>query len=262
MLLFSSLFLVFTKNAYAASLEISGLPSQIDFYQELDVDTFMQCSGCGDSYLRGVFYKSGTTKYFGFTRNNSGEWYELSGDKTFYFLIEKDELIESTWSGKLRVKSTTENDNYIGEGDYLFKIIRYTPSGSVSTYSNEVAIKITGYSPTPTPTDPPTSVPTSTPTPTPTPSPTPSPTPKPVVKAASTKSASLKDDDEESSEDAVIDLRDELNGEEAKEEDEEEEKGGIKIGSILLIIVGLGFIGLSGYTLYTQKQTKEEVENE
>ena len=114
--------------------------------------------------------------------------------------------------------------------------------------------------PTPSPTDTPTSVPESTTEATS--APTSSPSPTVIGKKTTRPRPTIKSSDDENSEDLVIGLREELETPEATEE--AEEKGKVSWGAIVFIIVGIGFIGLAGFTFYTQKQKgyTGETENE
>ena len=162
---------IFTQHVYAVTVTTSGIPSTVDKDQELDVEVQLICSGCQDSYLRGVFFASGDN-YFGFTKNNKGDWISTTSDKTQYYNIAENELTEGSWSGKLRVKPDSSSSYYTEPKTYSFKVGRYTAGGSV-TWSNGTGINITGALPTPSPTS--TPVPTATPTYTPSSSPTSSP---------------------------------------------------------------------------------------
>ena len=171
--------LTFPWEALALTISISNLPMSIDRDQETDVDLFFNCAGCGDSYMRGVFYPSGTN-YFGFTRNNGGSWIGTSADRSLYYAIAKSDLADASWSGKIKVKPDSGDSAYTGPGEYLFKIGRYTSANDSSAdWSNELVIKITGPTPTPSPTFAPTTNPTVAPTKTPTPAPTSTRTPTP-----------------------------------------------------------------------------------
>ncbi|KKQ91888.1 MAG: hypothetical protein UU16_C0012G0003 [Candidatus Woesebacteria bacterium GW2011_GWA2_40_7] len=169
---------IFPSIVEAWSITISDLPTTMDQSNEAETNVFLTCSGCGDSYMRGVFYPNGTS-YFGLTQNNIGEWIGSDNDRSRYFKIAKEDLVDASWSGKLHVKLDTLDPSYLGPGEYLFKIGRYTSAGDAGAdWSNELSIKITG--PTPTPTPLPTSSPTTTPTPTPSPTKTPTPVPTPT----------------------------------------------------------------------------------
>lgn len=180
------LFLILAKPVNALTISISNLPTTIDKDQETEVDLYFSCAGCGDySYIRSVFYPGGTN-YFGFTRNNSGNWVGTVTDRSQYFAIAKTDLVEASWSGKIKVKPDSGDSAYIGPGEYLFKVGRYTSAGDSSAdWSNELAIRITG--PTPIPTLTATRTPDPTPTPTQIPNPTPVKTASPVPTKTPTK---------------------------------------------------------------------------
>ncbi len=172
------LLLVLPPPVFAVSVEINNVPLAVDQSHDFEVDVKLACKGCTtDSYLRGVFYPSGSS-YFGYTQDNFGLWSNAaSGGCTTYYKITKADLnTEGSWSGKLKFKPDRESSNYNGTGEYSFKIGRYTPSCSGSpTWSEEKIIAITGPTSTPMPTQAPD--PTSTPKPSATLSPAKSPTP-------------------------------------------------------------------------------------
>lgn len=186
----------FVSPSLAVTVNISTPSASIDQSQDLNLDVSLTCSNCGDSYLRGVFFET-SDNYFGLTQNNSGDWVGTSSDRTKYFKVAKEELINNSWNGKLSFKIDIDNPYYKGSGNYSVKIGRYTSSsGSSATWSDSYFISVVGPTPTPTSTPTPTPTPTSTPTPTPTPTvkptstptstpkPTNSPTPTPTVKAS------------------------------------------------------------------------------
>jgi hypothetical protein len=160
-------FVFFCTSAFsicAVSLVSSNIPSSIDQNSEFDADVLLTCKGCDISYVRGVFYPSGTS-YFGFTQNKNGDWINVSGGNCsqYYQVVLGDFSPEGTWSGKIKVKPDVTSPLYSGPGEYLFKIARYS-SGCSTTWSQESTIAITGPTHTPTPTE--TPVPTNTQTPT------------------------------------------------------------------------------------------------
>lgn len=161
----------------AAQVSINNLPLTVDQSTEFEVDVNFSCPSCGDSYLRGVFYPSGSS-YFGFTQDNKGNWSNAPGSLcvTYFKIAQADLNPEGTWSGKIKFKIDKDSSYYSGPGEYSFKIGRYTPSCiSPSVWSSEYVISVTGPTPTSTPTStsvPTTSTPTSTTTTTPTISPT------------------------------------------------------------------------------------------
>lgn len=174
---------IFPKNCFAASqsLSLSNSPLTVDQLQDFDIDLVLYCPSCGDSYIRGVFYQSGSS-YFGYTLDNNGNWSNAPGQNcNTYFKITQGDLKDGSWSGKIKFKPDPDNSYYKGPGEYSFKIGRYFPScGSASVWSGEKIIAITGPTPTPT------SSPTSTPTPTPTTKPSPTVKLTPTVKPSLT----------------------------------------------------------------------------
>src|SRR3990167_10290396 len=105
-LLFSLLILLFflPSKSHATTLSIENLPSSIDESEEFEVQLTLSCSGSSDSYLRGVFYPSGTS-YFCYTQDNSGNWSNSPGSActTFYKVLQTD-LVNGSWSGTLKFK--------------------------------------------------------------------------------------------------------------------------------------------------------------
>lgn len=184
--IFTFLFLI--PVSAATFVSVGSEPATSDQSQEFELDVGLNCTSCtGDSYLRGVFYTGGTS-YFGFTQVSGGGWVNASGGScTQYFKVATSDLVEGSWSGKLKVRPDAESSLYSGPGEYLFKVGRYTGSCGSPTWSDEMTIAITGptSTPTPHPTNTPTPTPIHTPTPTPTKaptttkSPTPTPTPEP-----------------------------------------------------------------------------------
>lgn len=185
---------VFSSSVFAVTVGISTPSASIDQGQDLDLDVFLFCINCGDSYLRGVFFETGDN-YFGLTQNNNGDWIGTSSDRTKYFKVAKEELINNSWSGKLKFKIDMDNSYYKGSGNYSVKVGRYTSSsGSSATWSDSYFVNVVGPTSTPTPTPTPTSTPTPTftPTPTPTNSPTPTSTPTPSLKSSTSPTSSPK----------------------------------------------------------------------
>lgn len=114
--------------------------------------------------------------------------------------------------------------------------------------------------PTPTPTSPPTSTltltstPTLTPTPTPTATKTPSPTKTPTPTARKTSTPTVE---ETQGEDVVLGLRNELQmGSPTPTPIASSEKKKFPIGAVILIVMGIGLVGGSGFVLF--KKMRED----
>ncbi|OGD87062.1 hypothetical protein A2870_02805 [Candidatus Curtissbacteria bacterium RIFCSPHIGHO2_01_FULL_41_11] len=187
-------FLVFTPQVFAA-FNFSTSKQTVTDTEELSVSINLDLSTSTANnayYLRGAFYKEGTTQYFGYTQDNSGNFYNGPyGNCQSLFKITVD--AEGNWSGEIKVKVDYENSYFKGSGEYLFKVGRYTESCNITWADSEPSkISITQ-------TVIPSASPTSTPTPTTndstnktsTKSPTPTPKPAPATTVKSTKSPTL-----------------------------------------------------------------------
>jgi hypothetical protein len=245
------LFLIFPKKVNALTVDFSNLPSTINIGDEVPITVNLECSGCGDSYFRGVFYESGTN-YFGVTQNNVGEWIGTSTDKTKYFFVSKNDVINATWSGQLKMKVEFDDTTWSGPKNYFFKIARYTSSNSGANWTGESSVFINGPTPSPTPT------PSASPTNTPKPSPTPTPKPTP------TKSATPKSSPSPSSTSEPMNLISDI-------KINEETPLGMVAGAsvekkfptvaLIFIIFGIAFLGYGGFLLYNTKHDLQDKSN-
>lgn len=261
--LFLLLLFITPQNVSAATITISNLPTEINHNQELEINLDFVCSGCGDSYMRGVFYPNGTN-YFGYTQNKSGSWVGTSTDRSVYYLISKDDLIEASWSGKLKVKPDSEDSAFTGTGEYLFKIGRYTSSNDSSAdWSNELALKIIGPTPSPTfaPTQTPEPTKTSTPVPTITSTPKPSPTKTPTPKPSPTTTSEPENTDE------LEEVGDNENDQSVTNQISPQPTGQVAgatvtkkspIVAIIFILLGVCCLGYVGYMLYNVKHNNDQ----
>lgn len=178
--------------ALAVSVTMSTPSASFDQNQELEIDVLLSCNNCADSYLRGVLYETGDS-YFGLTLNNNQERVGVSSDRTKYYKVAKEELVESTWSGKIKLTVDRDNPFYKGPGNYSVKVGRYTASsGSSATWSDAYFVNITGptpsQSPSPSPSSSPSPSPSLSPTPAPSKSVSPSHSPSPLPSISSTPS--------------------------------------------------------------------------
>lgn len=186
---------------FAASLNYTEAPSSSqNLESELLFKIAFSISSADDTayYLRGVFYKSGTSNYCGITWNGanwySGPYSSNDGWKNFQKIIIKD----GKWEGDVKVKIDNTDTGCKESGEYKFKLQRFTESGS-SNFDTQDEKTFTFVIPTATPTITPTlaATPTSPPTATPktTKTPTPGPTEKKTTMAVSpTASPSNKND--------------------------------------------------------------------
>lgn len=183
--------LFFSLEAHAASLTLQSTTTQLfDISDEYTVDVSITISATDgvQYYLRGVFYKEGSTNYCGYTWNGA-QWFNgpYSSDEGWkYFLpitIQNDQ-----WSGQLKAKIDSSDSGCKESGTYHFKIQRFTASGG-SSFDTQTALSVAVVLPTPTPA--PTAKPTLTVKPSPTERPTatvkPSPTPKVILSPTPTQ---------------------------------------------------------------------------
>lgn len=253
--------LTFPWKALALTISISNLPASIDRDQETEVDLFFNCAGCGDSYMRGVFYPEGSN-YFGFTRNNSGSWIGTSADRSLYYAIAKSDLVDASWSGKLKIKPDSSDSAYTGPGEYIFKVGRYTSAGDSSAdWSNELVIRITGPTPSPSPAPIPTNNPTSTPTKTPTPISTPTRVPTPTPTKSPTPNPLMT-----SSPEGMV-LGEEVASpvpqvSESHPQSIENPKLSFPLPAIGLIVLGVGLIGFSVVSIIKSTKKSYTIESE
>lgn len=147
-----------------SSFTITNIPSQINVNQSFNasINLNLPNNKNTDYYLGGAFKKTDGTRYFGLTNINS-TWvkYESANYLNQYKITTDD---SGNWSGSLEAKPDNSDTDYKGSGDYVFKVGRYTSSGSGPTWSNELTINIISSN---TPDESPTNTPSSVQSPTP-----------------------------------------------------------------------------------------------
>lgn len=175
----------FPQKAISATITTQSGQSEINASDEYVVNANLSIS-TGDGtiyYLRGVFYKTGTSNYCGLTWNGS-EWFSgpyTTNDGWKKFLTAT--ISSSSWSGQLKAKIDTNDSSCNSSGAYNFKIQRFTGGGSGTFDSqNEQTVQVNVPAPTPSNSPTPTmgSSSTNTPTPTKIPTSTLTPTKKPT----------------------------------------------------------------------------------
>lgn len=177
-------FLYFGSNRVSAafSFHIANIDPQniANTDQEITV-TLTLLNLPNESYLRIAWQEASGKPYFGYMKNNNGEWIKVEASqdcKNYYYISDL-----STQSLVLVTK--VGQDNAVHNGEYLLKARRYTASCSSYTDSEPITVQVNLPTPTPTPTPTsfpsPTSTPTRTPIPTPTPTKTPTPSPQKIA---------------------------------------------------------------------------------
>lgn len=129
-----------TTSSSTSAFIISNIPSPVDSTEEFRVSVNLSLSDKPNTtfYLKGAFKKQGQTNYFGMTKVGNS-WIKNSTKYEDQYKIITDG--SGNWSGNLEIMPDILDSGYEGAGDYLFKVARYTESGSL-TWSNETKITI------------------------------------------------------------------------------------------------------------------------
>jgi len=169
----------------ATTLSLHDAPNVIEADSTFEVlVNFVTTAKKTTYFLAGSFYKQKGGKLFGYTQVGDGFVSRVASPSSYFPITTSD---EGSWSGKIKLKAGIDGEGFEGEGDYYFRIDRFTgKTESPAESSNTVEIKLKylpPVTPSPTPTATPTAKPTTTPeaTNSPTPSATVAPTSKPKV---------------------------------------------------------------------------------
>ena len=137
-----------TENLFT----IKDNPSEINSNQESEIAVVLKLIDKPNSgfYLKGAFKKESSANYFGQTL--AQEWVGNSEKYSKQYKITTGP--EGNWEGKIKVRPDSDDSGFDGTGEYIFKIARYSDTGSGPTWSNEVKIKINAVStPKPSPSE-------------------------------------------------------------------------------------------------------------
>ena len=162
-----------TKNVLGTSTEKQNFTISADSNQLKDLDpltvsvTLSNLEPNTQFYLKGAFYKEGSSNYFGFTQLDNN-WIKNASTYNTQYPITTDQ--SGSWQGNIIVRNDPTDSGYPGTGDYQLKVGRYTSDGSGPIWSNSLSIKLEAKKITAT-----TTTTTSTVTPPPAPQETPTP---------------------------------------------------------------------------------------
>lgn len=209
---FLILFFLIPPKVIAASITIQNTPSQIGIGDDYTADVNVSISVADGTiyYLRGAFFKEGTSNYCGYTWNEV-DWFNGPYSSDWKKLL-KITITNHAWSGQLKTKVDANDSGCNTSGTYNFRIERFNDTasdggGTFNDTQNEQTVTI--IIPTPTPTPQPTATNTPVP-PTPTTTKIPTATPIPKITSISVNSAHisptvlLADESKISSKDAVL----------------------------------------------------------
>lgn len=190
-LLIGIVFLFLSPTVFAATLTLGQAAEQLSGEETytVPIQVSINATDGTEYYLRGAFYKNGTTNYCGFTFNGT-DWNASPSEYTKFLKIV---ITNNVWEGELKTKLDQTDSGCKESGTYKFKVYRYTTTGSSNTDTqNELSVTVVLPTLTPTPTTVPTHTPTPTKTPTPTSTPKPTATPTPKVVATNTATPTQK----------------------------------------------------------------------
>ena len=130
-----------SSSTTSSSFTISNIPSEIDSDQTFTVSIALSLSNSPNTkfYLKGALKKSDSSNYFGLTKVGSS-WIKNGGSFSDQYQITTDP--SGNWSGTIEVQPDVLDSGYDGVGDYIFKVGRYTSSGSGPTWTSEQTTKI------------------------------------------------------------------------------------------------------------------------
>ncbi|OGE32095.1 hypothetical protein A2631_03175 [Candidatus Daviesbacteria bacterium RIFCSPHIGHO2_01_FULL_44_29] len=137
-----------TPSPIAAStptqtFSVSNLPSSINSSDPYTI-TLQLANFTANTqyYLKGAFQKSGSSNYFGQTRVGDS-W--IKNNQTYSSQLPITTDSSGNWSGNLEVKVDPEDSGFTGSDSYIFKVARYSGTGSIS-WSSEQTVSLTDSS--------------------------------------------------------------------------------------------------------------------
>lgn len=129
-----------TPQPSSSSFQISQTPSKVDSNQSFSVNiSITGLTPNAKYFIKGAFFKSGSTNYFGKTKVGS-DWIKNSSTYSSQYSFTTDSNGNPNLS--LEVMPDESDSGFSSSGNYLFKVGRYNSSGSGPTWSNEVEIAI------------------------------------------------------------------------------------------------------------------------
>ncbi len=131
------------STSNSSQFTVSGVPSSANVDQSFSVHINLSLPSSPNTlfYLKGAFQNSGSSNYFGQTRL-SGDFIKNSDSYNKQFPVTTDGF--GNWSGDLTVMGDGADSGYTGSGGYIFKVGRYSISGSGPSWSNETNINMIG----------------------------------------------------------------------------------------------------------------------
>lgn len=130
-----------TPTKASLSFNATDIPEQSDGASAFTVSVSLNNAKPNSTYyLKGAFIKTGSSNYFGLTKNN-GNWIKNSQNYSQQPAIITDN--QGNWTGSLELMPDTSDAGFTGEDNYNLKVARYEPDGDGPYWSNISMIKIT-----------------------------------------------------------------------------------------------------------------------
>lgn len=129
-----------TASTPKTSFVISSSQTSLEQVEVLTTTVAMTGLKPNTSYfLKGAFRKPSSINYFGQTQVDT-TWVKNNKSYSNQFPIESDN--QGALNGSLSFLPDFEDSGFAGEGEYLFKVARYTSEGSGPAWSNELTITL------------------------------------------------------------------------------------------------------------------------
>ncbi len=125
-----------TKQSFIISLDKNELTDSVSLPITVRLENFDPNK---TYYLKGAFYKDGSTNYFGLT-NVSGTWIKNSASYNSQFKISTNS--SGNWQDKIDLRNDPSDSGFTGSGEYKLKMGHYTEEGKNLTWSNSVDISL------------------------------------------------------------------------------------------------------------------------
>lgn len=133
-----------SNNSFTSTSDnfsIGNIPSTINSNQQFNIQISISEKVNSQFFLKAAFKKAGSSNYFGKTLV-SGSWVKNSDPFTKQLFITTDG--SGNWNGSLTAMVDDVDSGFTGSDNYIFKVAKYTDSGSGPTWSSETTIHITG----------------------------------------------------------------------------------------------------------------------
>lgn len=122
------------------TFQVKNIPEEVNSSQEFEAQIALMLPNNPNQifYLKGAFKKEGESNYFGQTYASG--WVKNSEKYSKQLKISTDS--SGSWEGKIRIMPDDSDSGFTGSGEYIFKVGRYSDTGSGPNWTNEITLKI------------------------------------------------------------------------------------------------------------------------